>query len=470
MIIEIKNYIKEVKVMKKLSILLLALAFLKIYSQNFKVELMMEIPHNSGVSVATTPIGKTLFCIPNNAIQTLDTNLYLYVENKTRIYGIKNYFPIWGFGLTKWITENVFYIYTLDSLYNISEYLINIDEVGKEARVIKKLPRGSYYTYWGLYPPLNILVKWNPVDSSWGIYKYILDSSFNAIIVDTIGEKITHQIKNGWWPPQFLSETKYWCFFLIVNINYEIGSILVGVSKTLNRIVPITFIPSSPHIYNYSGRWELDNPPHKEFKIFYLNDEVDNFELIYYGEIKDTCDVFPLGSIINYNFYAFRNNKGLWIESLDRFSGERKILFYKKNLDQFGFLITFQYFYLNDKVYFIIGRQGENPWSWIFKIEIDSSFTNVENIRNVSNFNLYQNYPNPFNPSTTIEFDIPERTNVKLVVYDILGREVETLIDKELEPGKYKLNFTSTNLPSGVYFYTLRTPKFTKTNKMLLIK
>jgi hypothetical protein len=87
-----------------------------------------------------------------------------------------------------------------------------------------------------------------------------------------------------------------------------------------------------------------------------------------------------------------------------------------------------------------------------------------------SKFILYQNYPNPFNPTTTIEFDIPERTNVKLVIYDILGREVETLIDKELEPGKYKINFTATNLPSGVYFYTLRTPKFTKTNKMILIK
>jgi hypothetical protein len=85
-------------------------------------------------------------------------------------------------------------------------------------------------------------------------------------------------------------------------------------------------------------------------------------------------------------------------------------------------------------------------------------------------FALYQNYPNPFNPTTTIEFDIPEKTNVKLVIDDILGREVKTLIDKELEPGKYKLNFTATNLPSGVYFYTLRTPKFTKTNKMLLIK
>jgi hypothetical protein len=83
---------------------------------------------------------------------------------------------------------------------------------------------------------------------------------------------------------------------------------------------------------------------------------------------------------------------------------------------------------------------------------------------------LYQNYPNPFNPTTTIEFDIPEKTNVKLVIYDILGREVETLIDKELEPGKYKLNFTATNLPSGVYFYLIRAGNFVKVKKMTLIK
>jgi hypothetical protein len=87
-----------------------------------------------------------------------------------------------------------------------------------------------------------------------------------------------------------------------------------------------------------------------------------------------------------------------------------------------------------------------------------------------TNFALYQNYPNPFNPSTTIEFDIPERTNVKLVVYDILGREVEILIDKELEPGKYKINFTATNLPTGVYFYRLQAGNFIEQKKMILIK
>jgi hypothetical protein len=110
--------------------------------------------------------------------------------------------------------------------------------------------------------------------------------------------------------------------------------------------------------------------------------------------------------------------------------------------------------------------------SMIVKLKLyDENLKLFERLYRVpTEYALYQNYPNPFNSSTTIEFDIPERTNVKLIIYDILAREVETLIDKELEPGKYKINLTPTNLPSGVYFYTLRTSKFTKTNKMLLIK
>jgi len=122
---------------------------------------------------------------------------------------------------------------------------------------------------------------------------------------------------------------------------------------------------------------------------------------------------------------------------------------------------------------YLIVFQNPSDYGWallrIYKIK-DKVTTNPKEPELPTKFALYQNYPNPFNPSTTIEFDIPERTNVKLIIYDILGREVETLIDKELEPGKYKVNFNAKDLPSGVYFYTLKTPEFTKTNKMLLIK
>ena len=83
---------------------------------------------------------------------------------------------------------------------------------------------------------------------------------------------------------------------------------------------------------------------------------------------------------------------------------------------------------------------------------------------------LSQNYPNPFNPSTTVEFSIPVKTNVVLKIFDVLGNEIVTLINEERSANIYKINFNATNLPSGVYYYTLRTENFTKTRKMLLLK
>ncbi len=88
-----------------------------------------------------------------------------------------------------------------------------------------------------------------------------------------------------------------------------------------------------------------------------------------------------------------------------------------------------------------------------------------------SGFYLYQNYPNPFNPTTTIEFDIPEKTFVKIVIYDILGREIEKLVDGEfLTLEDIRLNLMHHNLPSGVYFCRMEAGKFVKVVKMVLMK
>ena len=83
---------------------------------------------------------------------------------------------------------------------------------------------------------------------------------------------------------------------------------------------------------------------------------------------------------------------------------------------------------------------------------------------------LYQNFPNPFNNSTTIDFEIPEKTNVKLSIYDALGRKLETLIDQELSAGKHSIRFEAKNYPSGIYFYRLQTKKNDSNMKMILIK
>lgn len=85
-------------------------------------------------------------------------------------------------------------------------------------------------------------------------------------------------------------------------------------------------------------------------------------------------------------------------------------------------------------------------------------------------FNLEQNYPNPFNSSTLIRFQLPSRETVLLNVYDEMGRNVATLVDAELQPGAYAVDFNAAHLPSGVYIYKLQAGPFVDTRKMVLIK
>jgi CubicO group peptidase (beta-lactamase class C family) len=83
---------------------------------------------------------------------------------------------------------------------------------------------------------------------------------------------------------------------------------------------------------------------------------------------------------------------------------------------------------------------------------------------------LFQNYPNPFNPNSDIRYQISEFSNVRLAVYDVLGREVAVLVDEKKAPGTYQVRFDASVLPSGVYFYRLQSGRYTETKKLLLIR
>lgn len=107
----------------------------------------------------------------------------------------------------------------------------------------------------------------------------------------------------------------------------------------------------------------------------------------------------------------------------------------------------------------------------MFEISIANIPIGITNTGEVADrFSLGQNYPNPFNPSTQIKFSIPNADYVRLKVFDITGREVAVLVNKNLPKGEYTYEFDGANYPSGVYFYTLKTEKFTSTKKMILVK
>ncbi len=85
-------------------------------------------------------------------------------------------------------------------------------------------------------------------------------------------------------------------------------------------------------------------------------------------------------------------------------------------------------------------------------------------------YNLYNNYPNPFNPSTAIKIDLPSNSFVTLKIYDVNGRQIETLLNVKMEAGSYIINYNAIALPSGIYFYCLKTDNYTSAKKMILLK
>jgi len=120
-------------------------------------------------------------------------------------------------------------------------------------------------------------------------------------------------------------------------------------------------------------------------------------------------------------------------------------------------------------------NQGKKASIWEFESFGTSIKKNSENLSNKQlSFELSQNYPNPFNPSTKISYTIPNVGTglqpVRLVIYDILGNEVSTLVDEQKAPGSYEVEFKADNLSSGVYIYRIQTAEFNETKKMILLR
>jgi hypothetical protein len=102
-------------------------------------------------------------------------------------------------------------------------------------------------------------------------------------------------------------------------------------------------------------------------------------------------------------------------------------------------------------------------------LEAPSAIDDV-NERIPTGFNIYENYPNPFNPTTEIRYDVPTLSNIRITVYDIIGRHVRTLVNAENTPGHYTVTFDASNLASGLYLYRMIAGNFEQAHHMMLIK
>lgn len=114
----------------------------------------------------------------------------------------------------------------------------------------------------------------------------------------------------------------------------------------------------------------------------------------------------------------------------------------------------------------LAGGQRYTHISW----SKNSGVSSISEIKNLTNFYLYPNYPNPFNPITKIKFSIPNSDIVQIKIYDILGKELKTLVNEYKQSGTYEVEFVASNLTSGIYFYRMISGSYSETKKMLLLR
>jgi hypothetical protein len=130
--------------------------------------------------------------------------------------------------------------------------------------------------------------------------------------------------------------------------------------------------------------------------------------------------------------------------------------------------------FIFDSFQFTYQQENTSQGTYYFD-DLRTASLNPTNVRKEDNqlpasFGLEQNYPNPFNPSTKIKFSIAKESNVRLIVTDILGRSITTLVNDNLASGNYSVTFDGKNIASGIYFYTLIADNFKQTHKMILMK
>lgn len=233
----------------------------------------------------------------------------------------------------------------------------------------------------------------------------------------------------------------FWNTVAIPTIDKE-GNIYAIVYDT-------TCCPYYPKLVSLSHNGEL------RWEYIFDDEESDEFRQ---PLICDSEGTVYVGSTNGYNYYA--------ISSEGELKWKLPLTFGEQQVDNTGAISKDGTLYLGVHDVSMLSAQTKT----LIAIRDTGTVSVSENDMNLKDYSLSQNYPNPFNPITTISYQIKERGFVKLIVYNILGKKIATLVNEEQTRSNYSVNFDGNNLPSGVYIYTLIVNGFTKNKKMILLR
>ncbi len=249
------------------------------------------------------------------------------------------------------------------------------------------------------------------------------------------------------------------------NIYYTVGDVMVdGSIINFKKITETTDINSNEDVKRY-----LETEP------FGLNDNSSFLYSVQYGLTENTGSLFNNDEYINFKVKLVDAETNAVISVFDdiNYSANNILpynsLQYSVNTVGIGNRTVKLLLDINDNFGAVYSVTSKFADAEILPKAVRQEIGLGENI-NVTEYDLSQNYPNPFNPSTTIRYAIPKDGMVTLKIYDILGREVKTLVNNFKTKGRYEVNFDASNLSSGLYIYEIKSGDYKASKKMTLIK
>jgi len=275
--------------------------------------------------------------------------------------------------------------------------------------------------------------------------------------------------------------------------SFPTGGSSWGERLSKTEIVKADTIPSLPGIYYCAVEQEslyIINYPWRQYGIYWV--QIDAAGNILTGAVGSTNldsatilnppvlgqpnDMLTVGYTRTLDMGAGRHafdstesNSDIVTVPAGTFTGCLRI---REVTDSMGIVLRIDYLYYAPHVGSILNVR-QFPSNQTHRSELINyvvTSVNEDNSDVPKRFSLYQNYPNPFNPSTSISYQLPTQTHVTLKVFDVLGKEIATLVNSFEQPGYKSVNFNANNLVSGVYYYRLRAGNYIETKKLLLLR
>lgn len=339
---------------------------------------------------------------------------------------------------------------------------------------VKAIDNSTAYvqnTWWGTYPP-NAAKFYNDASSTIDRTNPLSSDPNNSLnmMINTADNKSSHLVSS-------LSVANNSTGYGIAtgdDPSSEINILLDLFKKNSNNKAGRNSLISLEFLFTKSGRKDFIDFSKKELRSL-IKESSELYPLILELEMHQLLNTGDTKQALNYNdtLETKINDK-----TVNKYALFRKGFLYLTQMnDTKSAEETFAKFVNKypeeDELVFVINNilnknNGvDNPQFTLPKEERNNVLSKEKLL---TEFNMENCYPNPFNPTTKISFSLPQKSQIKLKVFDVLGREIQILADGIYEAGKYEVEFNATNLPSGVYFYNLTSGTNSITKKMLLIK